>query len=390
MRSRKNLKISPREVHTRAHASLVQTLLVKDHGRLCTATVLLDILLLAAARVRSLFAICADLVNGPSDQAVRNALRAQLPKRIRTLEKRLNEALAVHIPSRLKRLAWAIAIDYHLIPYYGETTRTPKQLYRSQSKAGTTWFHAYATACIVEHGYRTTVGFTWVKAGEAMTTVLERLLAQIHERDVKIRRLVMDRGFFSVAVMRLLQDRRVPYVMPVVFRGRKPKDPRKAKGLRIFLRKAVGWYTHQMRNGQASVSFRVCVAAKWYRHHRTKKRCYQKLIYAAWRVQTTPKELRQWYRRRFGIETSYRQLRQALIPTCTPDPSLRLLFVGIALVLRNVWVWLHLMVLAEQRGKKLILHLELLRLAPMLDWIAAIGAATFLATLQDSPQGRPW
>ena len=34
-------------------------------------------------------------------------------------------------------------------------------------------------------------------------------------------------------------------------------------------------------------------------------------------------------------------MNEARIKTCTRDPRLRLLFVGIALVLRNVWVWLH-------------------------------------------------
>ena len=41
---------------------------------------------------------------------------------------------------------------------------------------------------------------------------------------------------------------------------------------------------------------------------------------------------------------TYRQLHQARIRTSTRDPALRLLYVGIALILRNVWVWLHQMV----------------------------------------------
>jgi putative transposase len=52
------------------------------------------------------------------------------------------------------------------------------------------------------------------------------------------------------------------------------------------------------------------------------------------------------YRRRFGIETRYRQLHEAHIKTSTRDPTLRLLFVGIALILRNVWVWVHYPLLA--------------------------------------------
>ena len=59
--------------------------------------------------------------------------------------------------------------------------------------------------------------------------------------------------------------------------------------------------------------------------------------------------VKETYRSRFAIETTYRQLQQARIRTCTRDPLLRLLSVGVALVLRNVWVWLHWQVLAERR-----------------------------------------
>src|SRR5262249_2850838 len=60
--------------------------------------------------------------------------------------------------------------------------------------------------------------------------------------------------------------------------------------------------------------------------------------------------VKETYRRRFAIETTYRQLQQARIPACTGDPLLRLLYVAVALMLRNVWVWLHWQVLAERRG----------------------------------------
>ena len=55
------------------------------------------------------------------------------------------------------------------------------------------------------------------------------------------------------------------------------------------------------------------------------------------------------YRQRFGIEASYRQLEQARIRTSTRDPLLRLLYVGVALILRNVWAWLHWEVLSRPR-----------------------------------------
>jgi putative transposase len=79
--------------------------------------------------------------------------------------------------------------------------------------------------------------------------------------------------------------------------------------------------------------------------------------------------VRETYRLRFGIESSYRQLNQARIRTCSRDPLLRLLFVGIALILRNLWVWLHLLVLSTPRRGGRVLRLDKLRFRTMLLWL---------------------
>src|SRR5262249_60720015 len=75
------------------------------------------------------------------------------------------------------------------------------------------------------------------------------------------------------------------------------------------------------------------------------------LVYA-WGGMTRPSSplwVKETYRQRFGIETSYRQMHQARIRTSTRDPLLRLLYVGVALILRNVWAWLHWEVLSQSR-----------------------------------------
>jgi IS4 transposase len=87
------------------------------------------------------------------------------------------------------------------------------------------------------------------------------------------------------------------------------------------------------------------------------------------RVGGSPTEIRERYRKRFGIETSFRQMRQARIYTCTRNPRLRLVFVALAAILRNLWVWIHHTRLAEGHGTDLTLHLERLRFKRMLDWL---------------------
>ena len=70
------------------------------------------------------------------------------------------------------------------------------------------------------------------------------------------------------------------------------------------------------------------------------------------------------------LGSSNRQLRQARIYTCVKDPHLRLFFVAVALILRNLWIWIHETYLAEGGGESKTLRLELLRFKRMLDWIA--------------------
>jgi hypothetical protein len=50
----------------------------------------------------------------------------------------------------------------------------------------------------------------------------------------------------------------------------------------------------------------------------------------------------------------------------------RLLYVGIAPILRNVWVWLHRTVLARSRRGSRAICLDLLRSRRMLLWLAHV------------------
>lgn len=62
-------------------------------------------------------------------------------------------------------------------------------------------------------------------------------------------------------------------------------------------------------------------------------------------------------------------MHPAWIRTCTRDPLLRLLYVGVALILRNVWVWLHGPVLAHRPRGGRRMDLGPLRFGKMLVWL---------------------
>jgi len=349
MRSGRNSKVCGREIQGHAERFLTPVLCCKAGGRKWSVTTLLQVVLVAASRMISLFTASLSL-GTLSDQTVRDGLRACLPKRWRRLEEKLNAALLEPLPKNTQRRPRVLAVDVHEIAYHGEAQRTRDVLHK-KPKNGTTTFFGYATICLVEQGHRYTLGYTWMRANEKDTDVLQRLLVYIAPSGIHIRYVLLDRGFFNVALMQFLQAHNIPFLMPVVFRGRKPRRGKRHTGLRAFLNRKAGWYRHTQRWRDRAVTFCVCVAYKCYRHHRTQKRRSKKLVFAAWRVRGTPTQVRERYRKRFGIETSYRQLGQARIRTSTRDPLLRLFFVGVALLLRNVWVWLQWLMFGEQHAK---------------------------------------
>jgi DDE family transposase len=363
--------ITPADVHRRAAAVCQQHIRFKDHGPKCLASVLWSVLFYAAARICSLAAACAALTEAPCDSAAHDALLATLPA-FAELQRRINRALQGDLPKALRRRRQPLAIDLTLIPYHGQAMHDPAEIYRSQAKSGTTHFHAYATAYVICKGKRFTVALTTVSQGEAMPEVLKRLLRTAAKASIRPRYLLLDRGFYSVDVIRYLQAARYAWLMPVISRGRKPDHPRGPSGTRVFFTwKRSGWGTYTMTNAAGrKATFAVCVKCRNRRGERG-KRGREALVYA-YGGPLRPGSY-QWvketYRKRFAIETSYRQMHQARIRTCTRDPLLRLLYVAVALILRNVWVWLHWEVLAERRRGPRRIDLNRMTLRHMLLWL---------------------
>ena len=211
-------------VHRLAAEHLQDHLQLQDDKRKTSAQVLWSLLLAAAARITSLSDACQRLLDAPSDETARKALLATLPD-YGALQRQLNAALAGHLPKALRKRRQRLAIDLTLIPYHGQPFHDLNEIYRGQAKDGTSHFHAYATAYIIRKGQRYTVALTGVKKGEPLQDVIQRLLRQAARVGIRPRLLLLDRGFYSVAVVRYLQAARVPFLMPVVCHGRSPKQP---------------------------------------------------------------------------------------------------------------------------------------------------------------------
>jgi hypothetical protein len=324
---------------------------------------LFEILLRAASRHDSIEHTAQRLDGVPSG----NGIRYHLDKLddIVTLERQLNAALQSRIPPKIRKGRHRIAIDLHLIPYYGKPTEAEAPyIYHSQAKAGTTSFFAYATVYVICHNKRVTLGIHAVHQQETLVATVTYLLAMLSPLHVRVKRLSLDRGFYSVPVIRWLKALNLPFLMPAVIRG-------KTGGTRQLLVGRKSYATHYTFTSATygSVTCQMRVICTYYKGFKG-KHGIQYTLYVVHRVTVALNQLHQHYKERFGIETSYRLKNHCRIRTTSKNPVVRLLFVALAFILVNLWVYLLWFFVSQtQRGGRVI-YREVFSLKTMLEFLA--------------------
>ncbi len=353
--------LTPALVRSLARQSLADALPWKPFRQSVPVTALLDLLLLASALSVSLFACVRRFAFPFCHETARQALNANLPP-LHALADGLVDALHGYLPRAFHRRAWEVAIDRHDVPYYG-AARTPYTL-GGPKKHGTNHFFSYATAVVVHHGQRWCLGLTALSNADGEQAVMT-LVRQLQQRDIRVRCLLLDRGFFSGHVILALQAAALPFVLGV---------PRKGGRWNPLWQQPSGyivrwqWKTERGARAVTVDLIRLCrrLRGKWRRE-----------VYAFFAIHPEPGvrayQRAQFYRRlaskRFGIETSYRQMNQGKALTTTKDPRRRLLWLGLALLLRQVWVWCQRQMAPQgTRWQDWQPH-EALRLVWLLDWL---------------------
>jgi Transposase DDE domain len=369
--------LTPDRVYRYAVQSCQPHLKLRDAKKVAGQTIL-TVLFAAAARISSLSDTCRRLRGVPDEHAVAAALYATLPE-YDTLRRRVQAALHGHLPRALRRRPQVLALDLTLLPYYGADRRTNPHVVRSKAKKGTCSFYGYGTAYVIRKGRRYTLALTAMTRGMTMADLARELLRQVGAAGVAVRLLVLDREFYSVEVIRYLQAARRPFLMPVVCHGRSADHPLGPSGSNVFKQcQRSGWSEYTLtdaRKNKAKVL--ICIKCRNRRGERG-RHGREAWIYAYWGIRPRRFDwVKEVYRRRFGIETSYRQMNQCRIRTTTSRFEVRFLYVAIALLLRNLWVWLHHAVLSTPRRGGAALHLERLRLRTMLLWLFEVAAEMY-------------
>ena len=312
---------------------LARAVRLPGRRRTCTPEVVRKVVPFAAAFARSAAAARAATPAAPSGRAVRDCLRAALPARRRTLGRRRLPAL--HAPLGKRRRVARVAIDCRRIGSVGEPNRDAT---RAESSAGTRTVRTRATARVVGGPGRDTLGPTAVGEEEPFAAVLARPPDRAAAAGVAPRAVPPDRAFSPVAVRRRLRSRNVPVAIPAAIRGRKPRPGVKAVGLRAVRHRGAGRDPHTREDRGASVRVTVVVARESDRHRKTGRRHARQLPDAAWRVAGAPVSIRDVYRTRFGVASSYRQSGRVRPRTPTTGGVIRLLWVAVGRIPRNARV----------------------------------------------------
>lgn len=309
-----------------------------------------NVVVAAAAQERSIDSVCQQLVDAPSANLVRQYLADRLLTRweLEELEARCNELLAARLPAGLDRHRHRVAIDLHLVPYYGAPLEMEEELRRGEAKAGTTRFHCYATAYLIRHGRRLTLAVAFVWSVDDVLDVLVELLARLRALGIRIKRLFLDRGFADVATLDYLDQQ--PFSSVVAL-------PKRGARLKALLRGRQSFRTtYTMTSAKdGSITFPLWVACRYAAGRRGK----HGIDYLAFAVVGRPRcdlpvlRLADEYTRRFGIETSYRVAHQVRARTTSRDPRLRLLLMSVSWLVGNLWVYLKAQVVAHTaRGSR--------------------------------------
>jgi len=338
--SKNNKTLSDETTRQATVACLKEHLELNIQGSKVTTEMALDILIHAATVGQSIEASCEELESADSN-TIRDYLNAAFnPESLAALEAQVNTSLTHDLPKKVFAKAQELAIDLHDQPFYGKDEQLLAYTCRGQAKAGTTHFYRIASIYLMLKGVRVTLGIVFVHSGMSLGEAVAALLEQVKTLSLRIKCLYLDKGFASNPIYQYLLDQHLPAMIPCPIRG-KPKG----QGTRALCKGRTSYLSkhnfHSKEHGDCTVPVAVVRCYK-----KTGKRGQAKKLKGSWslyvliNLELKPEQCHGRYRRRFGIESSYRLMRQLRVRSNSRNPAMRFLYMALGLILVNIWRWL--------------------------------------------------
>jgi hypothetical protein len=319
------------DVRHQTMKTLTNNISLHADGYLCTTEMLFDIIVKASAEQSSVEAACADLEQVADSNTVREYLNTALDiNNLRQQEEEMNATLAESIPTSMKRNGVEVAIDFHDEPFYGKRPELRAVACRGRAKKGTTRFIRIASAYVVWRQVRLTLAVRYVLPGESTLSTVKHLLNRVKSLEFIPQVLYLDKGFDGTDIVDYLTKEQVPAIIACAISG-------KEGGTRALCRGRRSYRTgYTFTNGTpANIAL-----VPTFVPDKTGQRRRKWLAYIVIHLDWTARQIYQRYRRRFGIECSYRLMRRVRATTTSRNPAVRFFLLGIGLVLVNTWVLL--------------------------------------------------
>jgi len=192
-----------------------------------------------------------------------------------------------------------------------------------------------ATAYVIRHGLRLTLSIKFVSQADDHVSVLKFLLKRLKELHIKASLLYLDRGFAGVRVITFLKRLKQRTIIACPIRG-------KTGGVRALCTGRQSYLTEDTfvspKHGRATARLAICRSFTTAKRTKRKEKKAHWLVFILIACQLSPEQVRKRYRRRFGIETSYRCARQVRGWTTANNPAYRFLLMALSFFLVNVWI----------------------------------------------------
>jgi len=327
-------RLNAEDVRELTERLLREQLSFQVEGYKITTSMVLNVLLKAAVEKRSIEAVCDDLTDVVDSNTLREAINRVLTvEDLRQHEAEFNAALAECVPAAMPRRGLEMAIDFHDEPYYGHSEALHAYTCRGEAHDGTTYFWRIASLYVLWRGVRITLALTYVLPKESTLSILQRLLKRGAALGFRAKVLYLDKGFCTGEIIGYLQSTHPPTVIACPVRGKKGKG-----GTRALCHGRKHYRTGYTFTDGTTADLAIVPTLK--RDKKTRKRKRTWLVYVLIHLDWSAKQAPQRYRRRFGIESSSRQLGQVRAFTNSRNVALRFFYLALALVLLNVWIYL--------------------------------------------------
>lgn len=222
-----------------------------------------------------------------------------------------------------------VSMDLHDVPYHGKPFEDVNEVRGGKQKDGTRRFHGFATAYANVNGKRFTLAIVFVPNHTRMDCVVRELSRLVARAGIDVNLLLLDKAYYSVNVIRLLKRLNVPFIIPM-------------KGKRLKKKKGSYQTPYVVRSNLGGVCREELVQAysviKYDAGKRFQKHGARQLSYISWRVNLAPKKVAEVYRKRFGIESSYKLSKAVRPRTSSRRPAYRAFLFAASIFLQNAWV----------------------------------------------------